>query len=340
MEAANGLSFLIVGSGSIGKRHARNLASLGCAISCTDPRDDRRRELAGEVPVVGGFTDMEAALASNIDFDGVVICSPPVAHVEQALMALEAEIPVLLEKPVAPDLGEGQMLRTACATATVPLLLGYTWRWWPPIVDFRQRLGDGAIGALRHVRFVMSAHLADWHPWERYQDFFMAHRALGGGALLDESHWIDLMLWFFGKPDWISADASRVSDLEIDVDDNIDIIAGFGSGLRVTVHLDLYGRPHEKSITAIGSEGTLVWRENPNRVSYAHDASPLWQNTDYDCERNDMFLAVAQEFIEVVDADLSPSCTIADGCDVLSVVEAVRRSSAEGRRIMMGPSAG
>ena len=71
----------------------------------------------------------------------------------------------------------------------------------PHWLEFYSEGGEeeaNAVGGLRHARFVMSAHLADWHPWERYQDFFMASRDQGGGALLDESHFIDLMLWFFG----------------------------------------------------------------------------------------------------------------------------------------------
>ena len=73
------------------------------------------------------------------------------------------------------------------------------------------------------VTFTMSAHLADWHPWERYQDFFMSNAAMGGGALLDESHWLDLMLWFFGMPDRLFAKIEKLSDLEIETDDNVDM---------------------------------------------------------------------------------------------------------------------
>jgi predicted dehydrogenase len=68
----------------------------------------------------------------------------------------------------------------------------------------------------------MAAHLADWHPWERYQDFFMSSKTMGGGAILDESHWLDLMLWFFGTPEKLFAKVDKISDLEIETDDNVD----------------------------------------------------------------------------------------------------------------------
>ena len=97
----------------------------------------------------------------------------------------------------------------------------------------------------------------------------MSSRELGGGALLDESHWIDLALWLFGMPLSVYARIEKISDLEIDTDDNVDMILEFFGGLRATLHLDLFGRPHEKSIRFIGEEGSCLWTESPNRVAFS-----------------------------------------------------------------------
>ena len=333
---------LIVGSGSVGRRHARNLSALGCCISCMDPREDRREELAGETPVIKAHATMESAL-NGARMDGVVIGSPTAFHVEQSTAALKAGLPVLLEKPVAIELAEAEALSRTVAEASGSadrLLMGYTWRWWPPLARVRELLAEGAIGRLLHVQFHMSAHLADWHPWERYQDFFMASRALGGGALLDESHWIDLMLWLVGKPDWVVGEVSRISGLEIETDDNVDVLAGFIDGTRVTLHLDLYGRPHEKSICFQGTEGTLLWSDDPSRIAIGRGAAKEWQEETLACERNDMFLAVAREFLDVISGAPPRTCTIEDGVEAMRVIEAVRRSSAEGRRVNLAEVAG
>lgn len=183
----HGPHILIVGSGSVGRRHARNLATLGCRISCVDPRADRRAELSSEVPTVAGHPHVSEALATHHDLTGVVIGSPPVFHVDQATEALQRGIPVLLEKPISPELQGAVRLERLTETGLAPLLLGYTWRWWEPLRKARDLIEANTIGTLRHVRMVISAHLADWHPWERYQDFFMSSKALGGGALLDKS---------------------------------------------------------------------------------------------------------------------------------------------------------
>lgn len=326
---------LIVGSGSVGRRHARNLAALGCAISCTDPRADRRAELGKETPTRGAWPDLAAALRAD-RFDGVVIGSPTAFHVDQAIAALEAGLPVLLEKPVSPGLADALRLERALAAPGRRLLLGYTWRWWPPLRRVRALLAEGAIGRLLNVQFTMAAHLADWHPWEPYQDFFMASRALGGGALLDESHWIDLMLWLLGTPAWVWADIGRISALDIETDDNVDILAGYAAGPRVSLHLDLYGRPHEKSIRFVGEGGTLLWTAAPNRVRLGRGMDPDWTDETFTCERNDMFADVAREFLEVVTGAQPRTCTIADGVAVMRLIEAARQSSQSGSRVRLG----
>ena len=327
---------LIVGTGSAGKRHGANFASLGCRISCVDPREDRLNELAEQIPLSGGFSGIEEALSSDFNFDGVAITSPPVFHVDQAIAALDRSIPVMLEKPVSPGAKEALRLQDAVRRTNVPLLLGYTYRWWPPLVKVRELLASKTVGDLRHVKFVMSAHLADWHPWENYQDFFMASKAMGGGALLDESHFVDLMLWFFGMPQTVMARIDQISDLEIDTDDNVDMIVEYDRNMRVTMHLDLFGRPHEKYIRFVGEKGTILWTMDPNQVAIASDWEGNWDITEFTCDRNDMFMGVDREFLEVLKGGQVSTCTIADGVDVLKVLDAARRSSESGQEVILG----
>lgn len=332
---------LVLGAGSVGRRHLRNLAELGCDLSAADPRSDRIAEAAGEVKLHVSYTDMDDAIAAVDSFDGVVVASPPSVHVDQCVAAVRAGVPVLLEKPVSPDLADAERLAgELLAHPASKLLLGYTYRWWPPLGRFRERLLAGDAGTPLHARFVMSAHLADWHPWEPYQDFFMASRELGGGALLDESHFLDLMLWFFGVPDEVFARVEKLSALEIDTDDNVDMIATFG-GLRVSMHLDLFGRPHEKYISVTGDAGTLEWSFEPNRVRLGTGMEQVWEEETFDFERNDMFVGVAREFLDVVSGGVGElTCDIADGVNVMRIVEACRKSTATGGSVPVAKGQG
>jgi predicted dehydrogenase len=330
--AKGGPHLLVVGTGSAGKRYARNFRSLGCRISVCDPREDRLHEAENEGPVIGKYTTLEHALLAE-GYDGFVIASPPSYHVDQVLRVLEGGHKwVLCEKPLSTKASEAGKLEPHSDS----VLLAYTYRWWPPIQNFRERLRAGEIGLIRSLRFVMSAHLEDWHPWEKYQDFFMSSRTLGGGALLDESHFIDLMLWMLGTPSKIYAQVDKISSLEIDSDDNVDIIASYENGIRVNLHLDLIGRPHARNITAVGEGGTLAYSYEENAVRAGHGDRQGWETVQYDCERNEMFVGAAKEFLALIRGEnTGRTCTIKDGIQALAVVDACRQSTQTGRAVSL-----
>jgi predicted dehydrogenase len=300
-----------------------------------DPRPDRLEQAAMEVPLKYRFTSLEAALQHAEEFVGVAVCSPPKFHVEQSLAALDAGLAVLLEKPVSPDDTSCRQLQERLRKGGT-LLLGYTYRWWEPLRRLKTLIDAKTVGTLRYARFVMSAHLADWHPWERYEDFFMASRELGGGALLDESHFLDLMLWFFGMPERLFARVEKISDLKITTDDLVDVSAVYPKGLHVTIHLDLFGRPHERQVMVVGEGGTLQCLFAPDEIRIGRTAEPHWETESFSVERNEMFVSVAQEFLALLQGNHTDlTCTIADGLKVLEVVEACRESQRTGREVVL-----
>lgn len=309
----NAKHILVLGAGSVGRRHLKNFSALGFKVSAYDPREDRLQEAAKETKLENSFTLLENAMKEINKFDGAVIASPPKFHISQAKELLKFNIPLLLEKPLAKTLDEAETLAEILISNKTPVLLGYTYRWWPSIIALKQKIAEGEIGKTLRADFFMSAHLADWHPWERYQDFFMASRELGGGALLDESHWLDLMIWFFGMPAEIFADISKISNLEIDTDDNVELIARYDNGLRVNMHLDLYGRPHKKYISVTGDKGSLEW------------------NFETNLDRNIMFVGLAKDFAGILNGAGRAECTVEDGIKVLKVIETARESSKTGK---------
>ncbi len=325
---------LVVGAGSAGKRHMRNLHALGARVSAIDPREDRLKEAATQVPLVGAFTNESVAYRDPEAYDGVLVASPPAFHVEQGMRALEAGLPLYMEKPVAPTAEDAMRLVDAARRMAVPALLGYTYRWWPPLRDLKSMIASGRVGDVRHVRVVAGEHLADWHPWERYQDWFMSDAKLGGGAMLDESHFVDLLAWLFGRPAAVRGTVGRVSDLDIRADDNVDAILEWRDRrTQASLHLDLYTRPHEKAITVVGERGTIRWEfYSTEQLRWSSEKSGGWETRSYAIERNDMFVAAAREFLGCIGGEPPSTCTLTDGLHVLEIVEAIRRSSATGVR--------
>ena len=313
---------LVIGAGSAGGRHSRNFASLGCAIDAYDPRPDRIATLVNESVILSGASNWEDLELEN--YDAFVIASPPVFHEAQIQELAEYGKWIFCEKPLTINYPTAHRLTSSSSR----IFLGYTYRWWPPLLRFKELLESELIGTPRSARFVMSANLADWHPWEPYQDFFMSSKELGGGALLDESHFIDLMLWFFGTPYYVSANIAKISDLEISSDDNVELFFEYRNGLRINMHLDLIGRPHRREIFLVGEKGSLDWSYETNSIRYQTAASPAEEV--FSCERNLMFSAAAEEFVSVLNGRLEAeqiTCKLSDGINVMRIIDAARESN-------------
>lgn len=327
---------LVFGVGSVGKRHMENLNKLGCRISGFDPNISRLEEIKEKIDIEFFFQSYQKIEENWEKFDGVVIASPPKFHLEQCELASRAGIPIFLEKPLTRSMEEGiNLLKVLRASPNPSFLLGYTYRWWEPLRKFRDWIKNGKVGQPLHAKFVMSAHLADWHPWERYQDFFMASKDLGGGALLDESHFVDLMLWFFGMPESLYSRVEKLSNLEIETDDNVDILFVYKSGLRVSIHLDLYGRPHEKYILVTGDGCSAQWSFSPNNIKFSNSIDQEWEEERFNFERNDMFISAAREFLDLINNNTKPTCTLIEGVQVMKILEACRISSLEERTVRL-----
>jgi predicted dehydrogenase len=154
----------------------------------------------------------------------------------------------------------------------------------------------------------------------------MSSSELGGGALLDESHWLDQMIWLFGMPDRVFGTVAKISDLEITSDDSVDLLCFYRNGMNVSIHMDIYGRPHEKSILVLGTEGNLIWDEKSNSVT-THHKNGIEETNTFANSRNDMFVGVAAEFVDVMAGAQPTTCQIEDGIKVLQIIEGVRTSS-------------
>jgi predicted dehydrogenase len=159
------------------------------------------------------------------------------------------------------------------------------------------------------------------------------------GALLDESHTVDIARWFFGEVASVFAFTGRVSSLEITADDLAEMVLRFDSGAVVSVHMDIYGRSHRKEMLIQGEDGNLDWDFYANRVTLYRAGGKSTEEWDFDTDRNEMFLAEARHFLECVEGTAVPPVDGADGLETLKVLLAARESSDTGRVVELGSGA-
>ncbi len=321
---------LIVGLGSVGRRHARNWAALGGEVWVCRQTSNPQPEPLGFSPRL--FSDLDQALAAQPEV--VIVTNPTSLHAATACAALRAGAHVLVEKPIGHTL-DGMCELLALASGKV-LMVGYNLRFVPGLQRLRELLHHGAIGRPLSVRAEMGEYLPDWHPWEDYRRSYSAQSALGGGPLLTFSHELDSVCWLLGAPLAVTAVARRVSALEVDTEDVAEIILEFPNGSLASVHVDYLRRPPRRGIEIVGEEGLLRWEHDADRVLRFAPATREWlvEEGDPRSTRNDSFLRELREFQGRIQGEPGGiGASGEQGAAVLAIALAALRSSAEGRRV-------
>ncbi len=326
---------LIVGLGSIGKRHLRIAREL---LPNADIRV-LRHQTTNEVPDYsnGCFSSIEEAITFTPQI--AVIASPAPFHIATAQALAETGVHLLIEKPLSDTLiGVKQLLET-CKKQGVVLLTGYNLRFLPSLRRYRDLLGEGVVGKILSVRCEIGQYLPSWRPDSDYRQGVSAKHELGGGVLLELSHELDYLRWIFGEVDWVKATLSRQSSLEINVEDTAHLTLGFlpaldGYQLIGVVNLDFIRHDTTRLCTAIGETGSLRWNGLTGEVALYEVGAKEWRELFcYQHQRDDSYLAEWQNFIECVAKQINPLITGEDGLKVLQIIEAVHNSSATGGQV-------
>lgn len=322
------MKFLIAGSGSIGRRHIRNLVSLG-ENDITLYRTRQGTLADAEIDQFPFETDLDVALAQHPD--AVIISNPTAKHLDVAIPAAEAGCHLLIEKPVSDSLDRLDILEERVSSNACKTLIGFQFRFHPVLKQIKEFLFEGSLGRVLSAQAHWGEYLPNWHPWEDYRSGYAARNDLGGGVVLTLCHPLDYLRWLIGEVETVSAKVGKVSDLEIDVEDYAEITLGFNNGRIGHVHLDYYQQPAEHWLEITTTHGQVRWNNDSGMAEIRHIQNG-WSRLEVlpGFERNDMFLAELRHFIEVIKGNASPACTLMDGRRSLEIALAAYRSSING----------
>lgn len=321
---------LVVGSGSIARRHLNNLRSLlpDAAVGCVSASG--RRLADGETVANTQFSSLDAALGWAPDL--AVIASPAPLHLAHACRFLDLNIPVLIEKPLSDSHDRVHEVAALLARHQERIEVAYNLRFLSSARYMKALIEESRVGKILSLRVDVGQYLPDWRPQADYRRQVSANRSLGGGVLLELSHELDYVNWLFGRFDSVFCITGNSGLLEIDVEDTADILLS-RDGLTAQIHLDFLQRCPSRSCKVIGSTGTLHWDLIANRITLD---SPLGEEvlfSDPTVDRNDMYIEQLCGFIEVAARRTEPRITLDDGLAVLNMIEAMRQSAATGCQV-------
>lgn len=304
---------LVVGAGSIGLRHRSVLESMDVACAVVT----RRATIEDAKGTV--FHDIRAAV-DEWRPTYVVVATETTDH-RQAIERLAGAGftgVVLVEKPI------GDCPAPVPEHHFADLRVAYQLRFHPAVLAARDALADRPVLA---VDSAVGQHLADWRPGRPLGQTASAKVAMGGGALRDLSHELDLVLWLAGDWERVAAVGGRSGSLgsAVDTDDRWAIIIELVGGAVATVHLDALDHVGRRRMTIVASDRTCALDLVAGSLVVG-GTRPL-QRTEAMAGRDAVIAAMHHSVM----AGQRLACTTDEAEDVVGLISAIERAALERR---------
>jgi predicted dehydrogenase len=318
------LRIAVLGQGSAGRRHAEDLAALGCEVVVYDPE---REAVAGR-----RADSAEAAVGAT---DAVVVASPTSLHPEQALLAIDRGRPVLVEKPLAAEVADAERIAArAQAAGLVSSGVAMNLRFHAGVLGLRELIDSGSLGHVLYAAASFGFDLRRWRPTEDYRQTYSARAELGGGIVLDAIHELDLVLWLLGPVASVAAETARTDVLDADVEHIAASVLRLRSGALVVVDVNFVEASYRRGILVAGTNATATWDWGAGHV-VVRDASGGERRLPAGHDVRDTYRAEIADFVEAVAVGRRPRTTLSEGADAVRLAQAVKRSARDGERVRL-----
>jgi predicted dehydrogenase len=307
----------IIGLGSIGRRHANALLSLGVdEIIAYRTKKGALKETTDNLNQIKEVYDWQEFVSSS--FDGIIIANPTALHAPTLEKLVALDIPIFVEKPIFSDLSQiGQL-----ADYSKNIIVGYCLRFSESLQKVKSLLAE--LGDIRVASFYRSYYLPYWHPYADYSKEYTARKDLGGGVIRTLSHEIDLMLFFFGQDiQTVSGYVDKVSNLKIDTDDIAFFHCKYKNGLRVNFELDFLGPKYVNNARFIGDKGALYYDFSTKEVTkylYSKETESYPIN-DEDLDK--MYINQMRDFLNFLKNRVTKNSSFDDALTVLKLISRV-----------------
>jgi predicted dehydrogenase len=327
------LKGLVVGGGSIGKRHLQNLKALGVGeLGLVEADAQRLGELAGEL----GLTPF-ASLADGLDWspDFVVVGTPTYLHVQQALETARYGCDLFVEKPLShtPD-GLAELVDLVERKKLISLV-GCNMRFHPGPAKVKELLRQKVLGKILFAHIRCGSYLPQWRPGTDYRTNYAALEDTGGGCILDGIHEIDLARWYLGDVEQVMCFSGHLSSLDIATEDVAAMIFRHGSGAMSEVHLDYVQRTYDRGCQIAGEMGSIFWDFNRKQVRWFDATANDWNIFDQPAnwQVNQMYVDEMSHFLDCITRGSSTTLPVAEAGSVMQIAFAAKASAREGRMV-------
>ena len=317
----------VLGAGSIGLRHLKNLLSLGVErLVCFEPDSSRREVVAGMLPVTC-LAELDAVW--ELEPSVVIIAAPTQLHLQLALAVARHGAHIFIEKPLSYSMEGLKLLEAEAGQRDLITMVGCNMRFHPGPATVYRLLEEQAIGTPLCARLQTSSFLPRWRPRQDYRKSYSASPD-SGGAILDCIHEIDLANWYFGPGIVLASAILPATSLGLTTDGAAEILISHDSGVLASVHVNFMQCDYRRSCQIAGTRGTIYWDFATRRVEmFGEDGTLRQRFAEPDgWEVNQMYVDEVAYFLQCVVRRQQTDNTIADARRVLALALDARNQSA------------
>ena len=320
-------------------------------VAVCSRRADRALAAAHDYGIPAHLTDYRE-LVRTPQVEAVVVATPPHLHHQMSLAALEAGKHVLCEKPMARNLAEARDMVKIADRVGVVAMVNHQLRFVPLRTRIEELIEEDFLGEPHAA--TLTVHRSSLNdPFDRPFGWLMEQEKAGGMLGATGSHHIDALRWWFGEVKAVAgATATMVKRrrlpesstmAKVDADDNFAVLLKFGNGALGTVHVSATAAfEGDEEITLSGSRGTLRVRDGrlwgARLGEFALEEVPIPERLDGGLPEFDHFLTqptalLLRAWTRAIRTGEPAAPSFADGVKVQELLDAVVRSSAQGRWI-------
>jgi predicted dehydrogenase len=309
-------SVAVIGLGSIGARHAGNAIDLGLAVFGYDP-DPAARERAAEIGVIP-VSDTKELMR---EADMAVSASPSSQHHDDISMCLEADCPVLVEKPIGHDADVVAGLLQTAKERRIQVGSVFNLRHRRIVEALPGEIDR--LGKPRWARFVSASWLPDWRPLQDYRGGYANDRT-AGGVLFDVIHEIDLASFLLGPGRTAAAVVRRSGALELKTEDVAELVLEHADGCIASLHLDFGSRVRRRFLEISGESGSIHADLRTGRLRCCDASGQLMHEQVCAADLNEEYLSTLKRFVEAVRKGVDAPVPGQEGLNALRHVLAAR----------------
>lgn len=317
---------LIIGFGSIGKRHYRNLLSLGFTNVQVYDTDTKKLQNEGLVP------SARPSPLTLSNFAVVLICNPTNLHATTALMAVKAGCHVFIEKPLSNKMAKLAELDHIARVTGRTVMIACNFRFHAGFVFFSKLVRSKKLGKPIIVRLINGHNISESRKGVDYRKTYAAIGKNGGGVILDVgAHVFDYLASVFGPVSEFSARYGNIGPLQIDAEDYAAIELGFATGVRGSVVLDYFSIPKRHTVEVECERGVIRWDFPGGYVEWYDRAQEKLNRKEFyagmskDEARNDMFVKELKYFFQVINQKQKPVSDVTHAREVTKTLLAIKK---------------